>query len=170
MICKSCGHDKNVDEFKHRNRKCKECRRKRLNEWRSANPEKLKKYRQGWRQRHGKAWYQRNKNAVKARIKRSVERKQRKFLEWKSHQKCSRCPENHPACLEFHHRDPSTKCFNISQGWRLNYSWERLLAELKKCDVLCANCHRKLHYKNPISVSREFKNRPSYRAPRSVVT
>lgn len=47
-----------------------------------------------------------------------------------------------PAALDFHHRDPRTKDFSISsfQG-----SWDRLLAESQKCDLLCANCHRIRH-------------------------
>jgi len=44
--------------------------------------------------------------------------------------------------LEFHHRDPATKDFGVG---RFNGSLERLLAEVAKCDLLCANCHRKRH-------------------------
>jgi hypothetical protein len=42
--------------------------------------------------------------------------------------------------LDFDHKDRSTKKFNISQSLRL-YK-KRLLKEIKKCWVLCANCHR----------------------------
>lgn len=42
--------------------------------------------------------------------------------------------------LEYHHRDPQTKLFSISN--RVNRgSRERLLEEIAKCDLLCRNCH-----------------------------
>ena len=47
-----------------------------------------------------------------------------------------------PAALEFHHRDASTKEFGLG-NW--HGSWQRLLAEAAKCDLLCANCHRLRH-------------------------
>lgn len=46
--------------------------------------------------------------------------------------------------LEFHHKDPNEK----EQGFLLRgttYSWERIKEELKKCVLLCANCHREVH-------------------------
>ena len=56
---------------------------------------------------------------------------------------CSTCGEKDPRCLEFHHRDPETKRFNLtSHGCRT----KSLDDEVKKCIVLCANCHAKLHY------------------------
>jgi hypothetical protein len=46
------------------------------------------------------------------------------------------------AALEFHHLDPSEKDFAISGKIR---SWTALEVELKKCVMLCANCHREVH-------------------------
>jgi len=45
-----------------------------------------------------------------------------------------------PECMDFDHRDPSTKHASLAQmfGARLN----RVLAEIRKCDLVCANCHR----------------------------
>jgi chromosome segregation ATPase len=45
--------------------------------------------------------------------------------------------------LEFDHRDPSAKSFVISDGYR--ETLKALKAEIAKCDVRCANCHRKRH-------------------------
>ena len=59
---------------------------------------------------------------------------------------CERCPENHPACIDFHHQDPTKKEVNIGEAFRLGYSKKRIEAEMEKCIVLCSNCHRKLHY------------------------
>lgn len=67
------------------------------------------------------------------------------LVEYKSKLSCCKCGENHPACLHFHHRDKSTKSFSISDSIR-RFSLEKIIAEIAKCDVLCANCHAKLHY------------------------
>lgn len=54
---------------------------------------------------------------------------------------CIRCGGRfHPVCMDFHHRDPSTKLFEISRS--MCTSFAKLTAEMEKCDVLCANCHR----------------------------
>jgi len=59
---------------------------------------------------------------------------------------CIECGEDHPACIVFHHRDPEQKLFNIADARDVGPSKKRLLAEVAKCDVLCSNCHRKLHW------------------------
>lgn len=41
--------------------------------------------------------------------------------------------------LHFHHRDPSTKSFNVGRNFSRN--WELVLAEANKCDLLCQTCH-----------------------------
>ena len=70
----------------------------------------------------------------------------RKFADEVRHFKvskgCAHCGENHPAVLELHHLDPKVKDFNPSDasGRKLFYE------EADKCIVLCANCHRKVHY------------------------
>ena len=58
--------------------------------------------------------------------------------------KCVRCGyEGVPAVYDFHHRDGETKEF--SWGDFRTTSWEILKAEIDKCDLLCANCHREVH-------------------------
>jgi len=70
------------------------------------------------------------------------------FRRYKSSCKCSKCGENHPACLQFHHRDPEQKLANISFAVR-NWSLKKLKEEIAKCDVLCSNCHLKFHWDEP---------------------
>lgn len=48
------------------------------------------------------------------------------------------------AALEFHHRDPEAKLFNVNMMTMTN-SWSAIVAEVAKCDLLCANCHREHH-------------------------
>lgn len=57
---------------------------------------------------------------------------------------CADCPEVDPVVLQFHHRDPSAKEFRIGQATG-TMAIPRLLRELAKCDVLCANCHLRRH-------------------------
>ena len=59
---------------------------------------------------------------------------------------CSVCGYNaHPAALDFNHAR-GEKLFNISQDTKV--AWTKMLAEIDKCDVLCANCHRIHTYEN----------------------
>ena len=53
---------------------------------------------------------------------------------------CQDCGETDPLVLEFDHR--GAKLFNIAQGLR-DRNWQTVLDEIGKCDVVCANCHRR---------------------------
>lgn len=81
------------------------------------------------------------------------------ITEYKAAKGCAYCPENHPACLDFHHRDPFLKNPRLrgpSRGTFANLGWDELLFEVEKCEVVCANCHRKHHAektKPPIPMS-----------------
>lgn len=67
----------------------------------------------------------------------------------KSGLRCERCGFSHPAALDFHHRDPKQKVMGIAQMVNQDYSRETILAEIEKCEVICANCHRIEHYHGP---------------------
>ena len=64
----------------------------------------------------------------------------------KERSNCKNCDECHPATLDFHHRDPTKKNIEASKMIANKYSNARIDKELEKCDILCANCHRKLHF------------------------
>jgi predicted HNH restriction endonuclease len=49
-----------------------------------------------------------------------------------------------PSVFEFHHRDAREKEYGVATGG-LGRSWTRLVNELAKCVMLCANCHREVH-------------------------
>jgi predicted HNH restriction endonuclease len=62
--------------------------------------------------------------------------------------KCVQCGyDKCPEALEFHHPNPSKKDFNVSRKGHCR-SWERVSEEIKKCILLCANCHREIHTKS----------------------
>lgn len=52
--------------------------------------------------------------------------------------------------LSFHHKNPTTKEFELDNNNCAFHSWENLLMEAAKCDLLCTNCHGELH--NPLSI------------------
>lgn len=58
---------------------------------------------------------------------------------------CQKCGENRLYVLDFHHIDPSEKENTIAHMIKSS-SEEKLIKELQKCIVLCANCHREFHY------------------------
>ena len=58
---------------------------------------------------------------------------------------CGICGYNKcPHSLEFHHINPSNKDFTIGSSNIAN--WSKIVIELRKCVMVCSNCHRELHY------------------------
>ena len=59
--------------------------------------------------------------------------------------RCSRCGySRYVGALEFHHLDSTQKDFGISEKGYTR-SWGKVRAEIEKCVLVCANCHRELH-------------------------
>jgi hypothetical protein len=56
---------------------------------------------------------------------------------------CERCEFDHLAALDFHHKDPSQKLFRLSEAIvrTKQYTWEQIVQEVEKCELLCKNCH-----------------------------
>ena len=80
-------------------------------------------------------------------LKKAVTRR-RKLLKMKAVEccggKCQICGyQKHPGVLEFHHVDPGSKSFGISSGG-FSRSWSSIEEEVKKCVLVCANCHREI--------------------------
>lgn len=93
-----------------------------------------------------KRHYAKHREAVKQKAKEYQAKNRQKLREYKANLACSRCGFDHPAALQFHHREPSEKAFNLASAVSDGKSWETILAEIAKCDVLCANCHAIEHY------------------------
>jgi hypothetical protein len=73
-----------------------------------------------------------------------------RLMKMTGHSSCSICGYRgvNIASLEFHHRDKSAKSFNIGTVCRGNVPTiplEDVIEEVKKCDVLCSNCHVSKH-------------------------
>ena len=63
---------------------------------------------------------------------------------YKANKKCTCCPESDSACLDFHHKNPSSKKENVCIMANGGCSLTTLMKEIKKCILLCSNCHQKL--------------------------
>lgn len=89
--------------------------------------------------------YLRNKSRVLNRnTVRRLERRQW-MAEFLADKKCLDCGENNPICLDFHHTNPKTKVDGVTKMLYEFRSLKSVLKEIKKCVIVCANCHRKRH-------------------------
>lgn len=94
-----------------------------------------------------RAYYERNREKVKrqaaAANKRKRESHRQRIREYLLAHPCVDCGEADPVVLEFDHRVPADKSFCISSKVSVTWRWELIEAEIAKCDVRCANCHRR---------------------------
>lgn len=88
-----------------------------------------------------------NENKLSYLNKNERHRKERRewLSEFKEDLECQVCGESESCCLDFHHRNPKEKDFVIAVAMNNCYSKNRILQEIEKCDVVCSNCHRKIH-------------------------
>ncbi len=128
--CSCCKRllDENEFNWKYKNTKrayhCRECSRKYLRSHYSRNHEYYVK---------------------KARKRDLVIRQQSheyiaKFL---LHHPCVDCGETDILVLEFDHKERESKIDEISMVIRRGLSFDKLINEISKCDIRCANCHRR---------------------------
>lgn len=68
------------------------------------------------------------------------------FKNFKSDKYCVICGENHPATLDFHHKNPENKYKSVANLVVNGSSIKKIKSEIEKCIIICSNCHRKLHW------------------------
>jgi hypothetical protein len=90
-------------------------------------------------------YYEKNKATVIAATKESVKKYKEQWREYKATLACVKCGQNHPATFDFHHIDSSTKEDSVNRLVKYR-AFKRAMEEVKKCIVLCANCHRIHHH------------------------
>ena len=129
-ICNRCGQEKFLDEF-HKNptkkdgvqSMCKDCRKEYHREHYLKNTIKYKEKAQNLR------------DFLKELVRR-----------YKQLKGCRICGEKRWWVLELHHRSKEEKDNNINI-FVTSSNLKLLKKEIRKCDVLCSNCHKDLHYK-----------------------
>lgn len=134
-ICSKCGLNKPLTDYFVKDGRtgrlhaqCKECYKEHR---RTFYADHYARYGELYRQR--------------AQLRRARLRKEfrENMLAYLQKSKCAVCGENDIRVLEFDHINPMTKSFNISQAVSLGHGWKDVVNEMKKCRVLCANCHKK---------------------------
>lgn len=127
--CSTCKDIKFKIEFnKNKSRKdglnsiCRECSIKRSKRYYNEN-----------REHHKTVIGERNKQTFK-------EQREKLFNYLKEHP-CVDCGLTNPIVLEFDHKNSSEKEYNVSKMIG-NFGWPKIVKEINKCDVRCANCHR----------------------------
>lgn len=104
--------------------------------------------------KYAKKHYEVNKEKMiqkaKDNNKRSRDRNRQYVLEYLENHPCVDCGEKDPIVLEFDHvRD---KLFDVSDIKRSAYSLKTIEEEIKKCEVRCANCHRRITHKRRVDL------------------
>lgn len=128
--CTKCFLQKPVEDFPWKNRLlgkrhtvCKECYAKRSS-----------------------AWYQDNKEHQLENVRRNNqnyrEMAREYVFQYLLEHPCSSCGESDPRVLEFHHE--GNKEAEVSRLMGRGASLDALKAEIAKCVVMCANCHRRI--------------------------
>lgn len=124
--CSVCGLSKSVQEYHKSPRcalgvqpKCKACTKRYSKKW----------YNEGGRQK------------IVANNRTNSNARRQLICEYLEKHPCTDCRESDILVLEFDHLH--SKEGNISAMVAWGYSWSRILREIEKCEVVCANCHRK---------------------------
>lgn len=121
------GWPHTAEQRERRNRRMRE----RLAE-RRTDPEYIERERV-WRQSES------GKASLRAADRRSKRQRRDKLNAIKIAAGCTDCGfAAHPAALQFDHVR-GVKAFEI--GSRPGMAWDRILTEIEKCDIVCANCH-----------------------------
>lgn len=79
-------------------------------------------------------------------MKNHYQEKKKIVNEIKIELSCQKCGESRFYCLDFHHLDPNIKDTSIARMLSNRSNIETVKDEIKKCIVLCSNCHREFHY------------------------
>jgi hypothetical protein len=105
------------------------------------DPKVRKDKQKGYAAKH----YKNNKNKVKDSTKEKKSSLRKQWRAFKTTLSCSKCGFNHPAAMDFHHKDPKNKLGSVNQ-FISDGRFKAALDEVQKCVVLCANCHRIHHH------------------------
>lgn len=88
---------------------------------------------------YAKKHYESNKDSYKEKNKNNKERNRKFYIDYMKWKCCNRCWFDNIYALQFHHKWHKFKWVsNMISEW---YSLDRIIGEIDKCEILCANCH-----------------------------
>src|SRR5437660_4297026 len=104
---------------------------------------KLQHWCRACHRKYQRSYYQRHKAYYLTLQNERVERN-RKLIRDAKNVPCADCGHRYPHyVMDFDHRPGEKKCFRLAAAaGQTRLSWEKMAAEIAKCDVVCANCHR----------------------------
>lgn len=73
------------------------------------------------------------------------QRKRKWTRSYKQRRGCTECCHRKARTLDFHHVHPQTKTKSIGRLISDGCTVKQLLREIDRCEIICANCHRKRH-------------------------
>ena len=124
--CIKCNETKPMTDFYERRGDCKRCNIKANTTRRNLRRDEYLVYQREYQRKH-KPEKRKTRLALLAKLKKKP---------------CTDCGGSFPPeCMDFDHLDPSTKLFQVSGGG-LTRNLESWMAEIEKCELVCANCHR----------------------------
>lgn len=124
--CKKCGKEKPIEQFS---------RNRRRRDGRQDYCKACIKIRDAKNYASGKEKYAKWSKDRRMRVRKKV-------FEYLLSHPCVECGETDIIVLEFDHRTQATKRFDVMSATH-GHSWKTVLAEIQKCDVVCANCHKR---------------------------
>jgi hypothetical protein len=107
-------------------------------------PYKDESVRKAYHKLRSREHYLKTQDETKLRNAKTRKKKREEWVEFKSTLSCTNCGFSHPAVIDFHHVERKDKRSVHKLAQNSNYTTAR--EEIKKCIVLCANCHRIVHY------------------------
>jgi hypothetical protein len=84
-----------------------------------------------------------HKKVIRTRVNQIIQENRIKLFDFYKKNPCVDCGETDPIVLELDHKDGVEKLSEVSKLIGGGYRWETIECEIKKCDVRCANCHRR---------------------------
>jgi hypothetical protein len=107
-----------------------------------------------------RAWYYKNKYKSTANEKKKTfEKRNKDFIQRvKRKSECCKCGLKHkPYLLEFHHLEPNTKYKSVTDLQFNAYGMKLIKDEIRKCVIICRNCHAEFHHLERQNIVRTFK-------------
>lgn len=147
--CSSCNETKKTSEFGRTKQKgmvkktCTACEKERANathkRWRGLNKDRTHEFKKRWEANNS----ERHLEYMRRANKKSRRKKSQKVFDYLFENPCIDCGEADVRVLDFDHVR-GEKVMAVRNLLSRSANLEKIFAEIAKCEVRCANCHRRV--------------------------